>query len=168
MVILAFIIVYRTWYSNDYFYFCNTTYSIWCVHYSHATQSSSRIPFTSFHSLAADFEITPSPLNATVEQQIVYFNCQHRSSDDITWRVNRTTPNSPNISIEKVTLSGGGLRSSLSISTLAGYNGTMIECVAIFYRGSSPIQFTPPVTLLIQGLIMIMAHVHICNIIYAS
>ena len=63
-------------------------------------QSSSRIPFTSIHSLTADF-ITPSQLNATVEQQIVHFHCQHRSSDDITWRVIGIPLSSSNISIEK-------------------------------------------------------------------
>ena len=61
---------------------------------------------------------------------------------------------------ENSALSGGGFRSSLSICALPGYNKTAVECVAIFYRGSFPFQFTAPVTLLIQGLIII-THLYI-------
>ena len=53
--------------------------------------------------------------------------------------------------IERVPLSGGGYSSILSITTLLGFNETNIECVAVFYEGSTPFQFTSPVTLLIQG-----------------
>ena len=95
----------------------------------------------------------PSPINVTVEQQVAVFHCQHGSSDDIIWRVNETSPNSLHITTEIVPLSGGGLRSSLSIRTLLGFNETTVECVAVFYRGSSPFQFTPPATLLIQGVV---------------
>ena len=97
------------------------------------------------------FDLTPSPLNMTVEQQVAVFHCQHSSSDDIIWRVNGTSPNSPYIFIEGVPLSGGGYGSSLSIRTLLGFNRTTVECVAIFFDGSLFVQFTPPVTLLIQG-----------------
>ena len=58
-----------------------------------------------------NFEVTPLPLNMTVEQGVAVFNCQHRTSDDITWRVimNGTlTWHSANTSIEKVPLSRGG------------------------------------------------------------
>ena len=50
--------------------------------------------------------------------------------------------------IERVPLSGGGYS---FITTLLGFNETNIECVAVFYEGSTPFQFTSPVTLLIQG-----------------
>ena len=84
------------------------------------------------------------------------FHCQHRSSDYINWRVNGTSFNSLNISIEKSPLSGGGFGSYLYISTLPEYNRTTIDCVAIFFQGPSPFQFTLPVTLLIQGEILII------------
>ena len=88
-----------------------------------------------------------------VEQERAIFHCQHNSCDDISWRVNGTSSNSPNITIEGDPLNGGGYRSSLSISTLLGFNETTIECVAIFFQRSPPNQilFTTPVTLLIQG-----------------
>ena len=99
--------------------------------------------------------MTPSPLNKTVEQSVAVFHCQHRSSDDITWRVNAMSVNSPNFWIEKVPLSGGGFYSSLSINTLVpGYNQTIIvECVAILFFERFPFQFSGPVMLLIQGVI---------------
>ena len=95
----------------------------------------------------------PSPLNVTVEQQVAVFHCQHRSSDDIIWRVNGTSPNSPDIFTEKFSFSVGGYRSSLSVRTLVGFNGITIECVALFFQGSFLFQFTSPVTLLIQGVV---------------
>ena len=100
-------------------------------------------------------ETTPSSLNMTVEQQVATFPCQHNGSDDINWRVNGTPPNSPHITTDRDPLSGGGYSSVLSIRTLLGFNETTVECVAIFYEGSPPFQFTPPVTLLIQGLLFL-------------
>ena len=91
----------------------------------------------------------PSPLNVTVEQEVAVFYCQHETSDDITWKVNGTTRSSLTIP-----LSGGGFRSSLSIETHLDFNETTIKCVAIFFERSSPFQFTEPVTLLIQGLLL--------------
>ena len=101
-------------------------------------------------SLAATFDMTPSPLNVAVEQRVATFHCQHNSCDDISWRVNGTFPNSPNITTEGDPLDGGGYWSSLFISTLLGFNETTIECVAVFFD-VHPLQFTTPVTLLIQG-----------------
>ena len=112
-------------------------------------------PFIYF---AAEFDKIPSPLNVTVEQQIALFHCQHRSSDNIVWRVNGKSTNSPNITAEGSPLSGGGYSSSLSISTLLGFNGTIIECVVVFYEGSPPFQFTSPVILLIQGVVSLVFH----------
>ena len=101
--------------------------------------------------LTAEFEIIPSPLNVTVEQQVAIFHCQHGSSNGIIWRVNGTAPNSSNVTTKGVLLSGGGYASSLSIRTLLDFNDTTIKCVAIFLQGSPPFQFTTPVALLIQG-----------------
>ena len=96
--------------------------------------------------------MTPSSLNKTVEQGEAVFRCQHRSSDDITWRVNGTSISShDNISEWRIPVGDGRFVSSLSIATLPGFNNTTIECGAIFFD-SSPLLFTPPVTLLIQGM----------------
>ena len=96
--------------------------------------------------------MTPSSLNVTVEQRVAVFQCQHGSSDDINWRLNGKAASLPSVTIEKVPLSSGGLYSSLSIPTFLDFNQTTIECVAVFYQRSDPIQFTPSVTLLIQGI----------------
>ena len=97
--------------------------------------------------------MTPSPLNVTVEQQEAVFHCQRRSSEGIVfWRVNGTSPNSPNITTKGVPLSGGGYLSTLSIITLLDFNNTTIECALILFLKEMPIQFTTPaVPLLIQG-----------------
>ena len=102
----------------------------------------------------AGFDIVPSPLNVTVEQQLAFFHCQHNDSDDITWRVNETTQSRTPLNYTTVPRTGGGLSSSLSIQTHLNFNRTTIECVAVFFhiQGSSPFQFTAPVTLLIQGM----------------
>ena len=94
---------------------------------------------------AVGFVMLPSSLNKTVEQEVAVFHCQHNSCDGITWRVNGTSTTSV---IQVIYLGDRSVRSSLSIATLPGFN--TIECVAVFTDGSPP-QFTPLVTLLIQG-----------------
>ena len=102
--------------------------------------------------IATGFVMTPSSLNKTVEQGEAVFHCQYRSSDDITWRVNGTSISSPDdISTSRVPVGDGGSIYFLSFATLSGFNNTTIECGAIFFDGS-PLLFTPPVTLLIQGM----------------
>ena len=101
--------------------------------------------------IAIGFVMTPSSLNKTIEQGKAVFCCQHRSSDDITWRVNGTSISShDNISKWRVPVGDGRFASFLSVATLPGFNNTTIECGAIFFDGS-PLVFSPPVTLLIQG-----------------
>ena len=120
--------------------------------------------FTCF--ITVGFVMTPLPVNKTVKQQMAVFHCQHSSSDDITWSVNGTSfHNSPNISVVKVPLSGGGFRSSLSVATLPDFSETSVQCVAIFYQGT-PFQFTPPVTLLIQGVDIRQVFVQILNLLW--
>ena len=95
----------------------------------------------------------PSSLNKTVEQGEAVFRCQHRSSNAIVWTVNGTSISSHNISTLTVPVGDGRFASFLSIATLPGFNNTTIECGAVFFD-SSPVLFTPPVTLLIQGTCM--------------
>ena len=83
-----------------------------------------------------------------VEQEVATFNCQCLSCDAITWRLNGALLN--RINSPNITTSSNGTIRLLSIGTLLEYNGTTVQCVAIFVDGSPPI-FTPPVTLLIQG-----------------
>ena len=96
--------------------------------------------------------MTPSSLNKTVEQGEAVFSCQHRSSDDITWRVNGTSISShDNISELGVPVDDGHFASFLSIPTLPGFNNTIIECGAVFFDNFR-LLFTPPATLLVQGI----------------
>ena len=103
--------------------------------------------------------MSPSPLTVAVEQRTATFYCQHSSSNVISWRVNGTAENminSPNISTGEIIQIGRGR--ILSIGTLLEFNQTTVECVAIFFD-RTPLQVTPAVTLLIQGLL----NVHVFN-----
>ena len=103
--------------------------------------------------------VTPLSLNKTVEQGEAVFHCQHRSSDGIFWRVNGTSTDvSPNAITQVVRLGDKHFRSSLSIATLPSSNKTIIECGALFINEISTLQFTPPATLLIQGITLIWSN----------
>ena len=99
------------------------------------------------------FEISPSPLTVAVEQGTATFQCQHPQAAVIGWRVNGLPLNVATLQNVSVFSAGtpNGVTTTLSISTLLVYNETTIECIATFIDGSSP-QFTPLVTLLIQGI----------------
>ena len=92
-----------------------------------------------------------------VEQGTATFYCQHLTSDNISWRVNGISLNminSQNIRSSSSNQQNGGKIYSLLITgneTLLEFNHSTIECIAVFFDGS-PSQFTPPVTLLVQGL----------------
>ena len=95
-----------------------------------------------------------------VEQGTATFQCQHSLADVISWRVNgmplSTAANFFNISVIRFSGVNGVSTNILSIGTLLVYNGTTIECVAIFIDGSSLPQYTAPVALFIQGIIIIL------------
>ena len=104
--------------------------------------------------MIVNFEITPSPLTVAVEQRSATFYCQCLTCHSISWRVNRVAENkinSPNISTGEIQQIGGGRILILIIELLLEFNQTIVECVAFFIDGTPP-QFTPAVTLLIQGL----------------
>ena len=98
------------------------------------------------------FTVVPSPLNKTTEQGAAVFYCQHNSSDDIAWRVNRTSYNSLNIT--RTPLRDGGFQSSLTINTHLDFSETTVQCVASFFQGPTPFLFSASVLLLIQGLLI--------------
>ena len=97
------------------------------------------------------FTITPTSLNKTVDEGVAVFHCQHRSSHEIVWMVNGSSFSTPNFTTETVRLGDGGFNSSLSIATLLEDNQTTVACGAVFFDGR-PLNFTPPVILLIQGI----------------
>ena len=127
-----------------------------------------------FTPLPAPFGISPSPLTVAVEQGTATFQCQHPLAIAIGWRVNGILLNVatfPNISDASVG-TPNGVTTILSISTILMYNETTIECIATFIDGSLP-QFTPLVTLLIQGIIIIhftwhCIHMYIIKVIVPS
>ena len=95
-----------------------------------------------------------------VEQEVATFECQHLSCDAITWRVNGKLLN--RINLPDITISSNGTIRLLSIGILPEYNGTTVECVAVFFDGTPPLQ-TLPVTLLIQGIaIYVIVYISIC------
>ena len=102
------------------------------------------------------FEVLPSPLTVAVEQETATFQCQHPLAIAIGWRVNGilNIATFPNVSVTSIG-TPNGVTTILSISTILVYNETTVECIATFIDGSSP-QFTPLVTLLIQGIILIL------------
>ena len=104
------------------------------------------------------FEIPPLPLTVAVEQEVATFYCQHLSCDIIAWRVNGTLLN--RINSPNIRSSSSGTIRLLSIGTLPEYNGTTVECVAFFFDGTPPLP-TLPVTLLIQGIYVIV-YILIC------
>ena len=84
-----------------------------------------------------------------VEQEVATFYCLCLSCDIIAWLVNGTSLN--RINLPNITISVNGTIRSLSIGTLLEYNGTTVQCVALFLDGTPPLP-TLPVTLLIQGI----------------
>ena len=104
-----------------------------------------------------------------VEQETATFFCQHPTSDGINWRVNGqslSVLNSPNIrSSSNNPQSNGGKLYSLSIGALSEFNQSSVVCVAIFLDGTSS-QYTPPVTLLVQGqlniTVILLRDIHAC------
>ena len=108
------------------------------------------------------FGITPSSLIVAVEQGTATFQCQHPLAVAIGWRVNGIPLNVA--TLQNIYTATPNDVTILSIGTLLVYNGITIECVATFIEGSPP-QFTPPVTLLIQGITIINIPTnHCCTI----
>ena len=104
-----------------------------------------------------------------VEQGTATFQCQHPLAVSIGWRVNGTLLIMAAALLNVSTTSVGtpnGVTTILSIGTLLDYNGTIVECIAVFIDGSLP-QFTAPVVLLVQGTTIIMSIPinHYCTII---
>ena len=88
------------------------------------------------------------------------FQCQHSLAEVIIWRVNgiplERAANFSNVSVTSF-VGVNGVSTHLSIGTLLVYNGTTIDCVAVFIDGSSSPQYTAPVALLIQGIIIVQS-----------
>ena len=105
----------------------------------------------------ANFNLVPSPLTVAVEQGTASFQCQHPFANGINWLLNGTSPNRAGlISLFSSVHFNGSIRSyALSFGILLEYNQTTVQCVAIFTDGSPP-QFAEAVTLLIQGLFIII------------
>ena len=79
------------------------------------------------------------------------FRCRHQTADSVGWLVNGTLLGS--ISNNDITpwmlYENNHLVNNLTIMALPKYNGTEVECVAIFFNGSPP-ELTPTVTLTVQ------------------
>ena len=75
------------------------------------------------------------------------FMCRHPTADYVVWRVNNVsvgrTSNQTSIPVSQGT-------GTLTILALPEYNGTVVECVALFIDGSPP-EISPPVRLIVEG-----------------
>ena len=80
------------------------------------------------------------------------FRCRHTSSDAlVTWRVNGSALGQfPDIRSSSVN-EDGTIVSTLTIPGEPQYNGTVVECVAVFFDGS-PIEVSPPATIILLTL----------------
>ena len=97
-------------------------------------------------------EFAEYPVNITLpigSETNAVFRCRHQSLEAITdWRVNGLPRRRfPNITIGSDS-EDGIIVDLLTIPARVEYNGTEVECVAIFMNGSRP-EVTPPATLTI-------------------
>ena len=94
------------------------------------------------------FTEIPRTLNVTAGIQAM-FRCQHSDADTLAWRVN-------NRSIRQSPLRGLSQsqdRSTLTIIALPEYNGTLVECLALYFDGSPP-DSAPPAYLIVEGRVV--------------
>ena len=109
-------------------------------------------------------EFAEYPVNITLptgSETNAVFRCQHQSLEAIIdWRVNGLPRRRfPNITISAIS-ENGIIVDLMVIPARVEYNGTEVECVAIFMNGSQP-KVTPPATLtIIAGLILTTHLIH--------
>ena len=99
-----------------------------------------------------DFAEYPSNITLPFGSEIqAVFRCRHSTADTIGWIVNGSSVGqnpSPDIIPSTITDDDGTLVHTLTIIARPEYNGTEVECVAVFFDGS-PKEDTPSVTLTI-------------------
>ena len=82
----------------------------------------------------------------TIGEEAV-FRCEHRSADAIFWRINGTSLSSlPDLSDDFI----DETITQLTVTSLAKYNNTLIQCVALFDSDNSQPETTAPAILKIQ------------------
>ena len=93
------------------------------------------------------FTVTPSSITVGVNN-VAVFRCQHQSAQSISWRVNGSSV-SGNTDITPSTnrAQDGSLTYTLMILARPTYNGTEVECIALFLD-SQP-EVSPTATLII-------------------
>ena len=98
-------------------------------------------------------ELLDYPSNITLligSEREAVFRCQHQSADTIGWRVNGSpTRLFPDIRASAIA-ENGAIVYTLSIPARSEYDGTEVECVALFTDGSLT-EIPPPVILTITA-----------------
>lgn len=84
------------------------------------------------------------------EGRTALFHCRHPTADIIGWRINGTSPSSFNFPVSDVVSSIEGEKHTLSINARSIYNGSIVECVAIFLDGQQQ-QISTAAVLIIQS-----------------
>ena len=90
------------------------------------------------------------------------FRCSHQTADIISWRVNGTSLSQTSVDIPGITAEithqeNNNVLNTLTILGPPEYNGTVVECVAIFFDGS-PIESTSAAILIINKLDQYIPH----------
>ena len=97
------------------------------------------------------------------------FRCRHPTADVIAWRVNGTSLGQnppPDILPDTDRVGDGSLVNTLTIIARLRYNGTEVECLAVFLE-ESPTETSP--TALLQGTcIVIMLSINRSDVFCAS
>ena len=111
------------------------------------------ISYTAYIHNCLVFEEVPKSQQVSVGDSAT-FRCRHQSADTIRWRVDHTliTANpSPDITPTTVR-EGGHVVHTLTIVARPEYNGTVVECVAMF-DDHTPDEDTLPAVLHVLGMI---------------
>ena len=102
-----------------------------------------------------DFTVQPS--NKKVFAGIdVLFQCSHSSADNIGWRLNGTSINTPNFTKEchyyrEVRYLNDSTKLNIfKIRAAPGCNDTTVQCVAFFFNNTAP-EISTEATLIVQG-----------------
>ena len=110
--------------------------------------------------ICVGFAETPSSVMVELGMTTPPFRCRHNSSEAITyWRVNGSmVPSRQFPDIRSGFVIGNGTKVyTLNIPARSDYNGTEVVCLAVYLDGS-PIERTPPATLIFTGFIICQLH----------
>lgn len=96
-----------------------------------------------FFLYTGQFTEVPQTVNVTAGNDAV-FRCLHSDAEFYGWRIDGRSARTANLSEVSVQ------SNMLTILALPEYNGTVVECIALYSDGT-PSQTSPPALLIVQG-----------------